>query len=167
MGASCYTYHGPMRLKRTPYKFNFDLLGERIGMLCEAAKEFDMTLCYENVHYSYYSYPEYFANLAERIPNLGTCLDIKQAMQGGYSYKDFFKVAKDRIKTIHVCDFDDNGSLLLPGRGTFDFEEFFKIMKGEGVDAPMLLEVYSGSYKDFSDIADSFNYLCEINDKIN
>ena len=159
LGASCYTYHGALKLTKKKYTFDYNFLAERMRAACGIAAEYGITLTYENAHYAFGGEPEYFKNLLPLVPDLGACLDLKHAMKAGCSWKDFFNVMKGRLRTIHVCDYDENGDMRLPGRGIFDFKEFFNVLKGEGVTAPLILEVYDSSYKDFNEVKDSFIWL--------
>lgn len=159
LGAKNYTFHGPSRLKKREYKFDFDFLGERAELLCRRAAEFGVTLCYENVHWTYFSEPSYFRELAAHAPELGSCLDIKQAMQSGIDYREFIGAMGDTIRTVHLCDYDENGKLTLPGRGIFDFRGLVRALRDSGVDAPLLLELYSSDYESFDEVRESFEYI--------
>lgn len=165
IGAKYYTFHGATMLKKAvKYSFNFDLIEERVNMLCDIAQGYGVTHCYENVHWAYFCNPSFFAEVKKRCPRVGAVLDIKQAMQSEISWKDYLAVMADRLKTVHLCDYDDNGNLYLPGRGTFDFVEFFKALKGEGYEGPCIMEVYTKNYKDEDELRQAFEFLkeCEI-----
>ena len=159
LGAKYYTFHGPSRLKKREYRFDYAFLGERMRTLCGIAAEFGVEICYENVHWTYFSEPSYFAELHARVPGLGSCLDIKQAMQSGIDYRKFVGVMGDSIRTVHLCDYDENGKLTLPGRGVFDFRELISVLRDAGVDAPLLLELYSSDYDSFDEVRESFEYI--------
>ena len=72
-----------------------------------------------------------------------------------------------RLKTVHLCDYDDNGNLCLPGKGTFDFVELYRMLDGEGFDGACLMEVYTKSYKEERELSEAFEFLkeCEIKRK--
>lgn len=167
LGAECYTFHGPTLLKKIKYVFDYPFIAERLVKFCDIADSHGLTLTYENVHWAYGAYPEYLKKILELVPSLGACLDIKQAMQAGYSYKEYVEAMGSRIKTVHLCDYDDNGKLLMPSKGKFDFVEMFKILGDICPDATCLLEVYSSSYDGFSEIEQGFNYLKECAYKAN
>ena len=159
LGAKYYTFHGPARLKKRVYTFDFGYLAERLNLLLDVGEKFGVRLCYENVHWTYFSEPSYFAELKKRVPRLGSCLDVKQAMQSGIDYKKFVEVMGDSLCTVHVCDYDENGKLTLPGRGVFDFRELVRVLKANGTDAPLLLELYSDDYRSFEEVGESFHYI--------
>ncbi len=165
IGAHNYTFHGATMLKKAvKYSFNYDLISERVNVLCGIAAKYGVTLCYENVHWAYFSNPRFFAAIKDRCPQLGATLDIKQAMQSEISWKDYLFEMKGRLRTVHLCDYDENGNLCLPGQGVFDFVEFYRALAEAGFDGPCLMEVYTKSYKDESELKRAFEFLkeCEI-----
>lgn len=165
IGAHNYTFHGATMLKKAvKYSFNYDLISERVNVLCSLAEKYGVTLCYENVHWAYFSNPAFFSAIKDRCPGLGATLDIKQAMQSEISWKEYLSVMKDRLKTVHLCDYDDSGNLCLPGRGTFDFVELYRALADVGFEGPCLMEVYTKSYKEESELKRAFEFLkeCEI-----
>ena len=164
LGAKYYTFHGQARLKSKPYNVNFESLGKRLTEICNICSEYDVELCYENVHWTYCSTPTYFDNIKRLCPDLGAVLDIKQAMQSGIDWREFLKVQKDRLCTVHVCDYDESG-LAIPGRGSFDFVEFFARLMDAGYDGPCLMEVYDKNYDDIAQLKESYLYLCDCLDR--
>jgi sugar phosphate isomerase/epimerase len=159
LGAGSYTFHGPARLKRTPYVLDYDYLGERTQELCDTIKEYGAELAYENVHWAFFNEPPFFIELSKRVPGLKACLDIKQAMQAKVDYIEYIKCMGDRLVNVHVCDYDADGTLKAPGKGTFDFVTFFKVLRDYGYDGPVMTELYSSNYKDYRDLGESIEYL--------
>lgn len=169
MGAGYYTYHGATRLKpAVKYKFDYDHISSRVNTLCDIAAERGITLTYENVHWTYFSVPEYFTALKPLCPGLGATLDIKQAMQSHTDYNLFLDVMGDRLRTVHLCNYDENGRLTMPHdkNGVFDYRTLFMRLKDEGYEGPCLIEVYDSCYDDFSRIGESLDYLGDIADSI-
>lgn len=166
LNAKYYTFHGPARLKKKEYVFDYEYLGKRTEELCNITKSYGLELCYENVHWTFYDKNGYFKNLKKYSPSLKACLDIKQAMQSKIDYKLFIEDMGPDIKTVHLCDYDQNGNLCIPGKGIFDFLELFKILKGSGFDDALIVELYSGDYKDFIELENSYEYLKNLINKI-
>lgn len=165
IGAHNYTFHGATMLKKAvKYSFNYDLISERVNILCDLAEKYGVTLCYENVHWAYFCNPGFFNAIKDRCPKLGATLDIKQAMQSEISWREYLAAMKGRLKTVHLCDYDDNGNLCLPGKGTFDFVTLYSALAEAGFEGPCLMEVYTKSYKDESELKRAFEFLkeCEI-----
>lgn len=165
IGAKYYTFHGAALLKRTKYRYDYDFLSERVNNLINICKEYGIELCYENVHWAHFSHPEFFENLKDRCPSLKTCLDIKQAKQSGIDYTEFLNVMGDRLRTVHLCDYLDDGELAIPGRGVFDFVTLFKRLRDAGFNGACLVEVYTKNYKELSELKDSYEYILERADK--
>ncbi len=163
LGASYYTFHGPAKLKRTPYTFDYEKLGTRIEEICrfvQKSSEGITSLTYENVHWCYFSEPNYFTEIKKYSPSVKACLDIKQAMQSGFSPSDYIRTMGERLTNVHLCDY--NGSrTVLPGKGQFDFVSFFDELLSCGYKGDALLEAYSGDYESFDELEESYNYLNE------
>ena len=166
IGARHYTFHGPALLKRAVrYTFDYPKIAARVNGLCETAQEYGVTLCYENVHWTYYNNPDYFRNLRERCPMLGGVLDIKQASQSGYDYTRYLDAFGDRLRTVHLCDVGADGQVELPGRGTLDFVTMFRRLADSGYTGPCLMEVYAKNYTSFDELTDSYAYLTDCRDR--
>ncbi|MDE7079164.1 MAG: sugar phosphate isomerase/epimerase [Clostridia bacterium] len=160
IGATHYTFHGATMLKRAvKYNFDFDHISKRVNRLVELAGVRGVKFCYENVHWTYFSHPSYFAALKDLCPDLGCTLDIKQARQSGIDYTEYLDVMKDRLQTVHLCDYDEEGKTAIPGRGNFDFVTFFKRLRDIGYDGVCLLEVYAKDYKNDDDLKNSYEFL--------
>jgi sugar phosphate isomerase/epimerase len=164
LGAKYYIFHGPARLKKKPYNIDYKKFGFRCDELNDMLSEFNLQLLYENVHWAFFNSPEFILNL-KKHSNVNVCLDIKQAMQGGICVYDYIEAMGDRIKNVHLCDYDENGKLSVAGKGKFDFVKLFKRLKDIGYNKPCMLEVYSGDYGDFDELKQGIEHLRECLDK--
>lgn len=158
LGAKYYTYHGASIIKKSMLNVNYEYESTCVKRIMDKVKEYGGELTFENVHWARYNNPDFIVNLHRYLPELKTCLDIKQAMQSGIDYKEYLKVAKDSIRTVHVCDWNDDG-LCVPGKGKFDFKDFFARLSDIGYAGPVMIELYSGDYKDYREVYDSVDYL--------
>lgn len=159
LGATCYTFHGQSRLKNKAYNIDFDKFSKKVSRLVEIAKGYNVTLTYENVHWALYNYFGFFTELKKRVSDIYGVLDIKQAMQSKVSYEDYIRDMNDSIKTVHLCDYDSNGKLFMPGKGEFDFVKLFSSLKNLKEEPFYILEVYAGNYTNYSEIQASLDYL--------
>lgn len=166
LNAKYYTFHGPARLKKKEYVFDYEYIGKRTEELCKITESYGMELCYENVHWTFYSENGYFKNLKKYSPSLRACLDIKQAMQSKIDYKLFIEDMGPDIRTVHLCDYNQNGDLCLPGQGIFNFPELFAILNDSGFTGALILELYSGDYKSTEQLEKSYDYLKNLMNKI-
>ncbi len=160
LDAKYYTFHGPARMKRTPYNINFENFGKRLDEINVFIKNYagQGELAYENVHWTYFNSPEFFESL-KPYSGVSTCLDIKQAMQSKYDCYEYIKVMGNRLKNVHICDWDENGKLKMCGDGIFDFTEFFKVLIDSGYDGAVMLEVYPESYGGIDELKKCFEKM--------
>ena len=158
LGAKFYTFHGPLRLKRRNYVFDFSKYGDRVNKLCEIAESYGLRLSYENVHWSYFNYPDFFRGLKKECPTLCGTLSVAQAAKSGFDVYKYLDVMEDRISTVHLCDWNKDDTLL-PGRGKFNFEKLFKELDRRNLNVHMFIEVYSKDYKDINEVKDSYDYV--------
>ena len=166
LGAKHYTMHGRARIKNGGDYDNYEKAGTRLSELCKIAEKHGIRICLENVSWAMCNYPEYFTRVKEYAPHLGATLDIKQARRANADYRDFLSAMGENIKTVHISDMDENGKILLPGKGKFDFEELFKRLKDVGFNGAALIEVYKDDYGEIKEIGESLDRMREIAYKI-
>ncbi|MCI8412845.1 MAG: sugar phosphate isomerase/epimerase [Clostridia bacterium] len=162
LGAKFYTFHGPVRLKKRTYTFDYIKIGNRINQLVDIAHSYGINLSYENVHWAYGSDPEYFRQLLKQCPALYTTLDVKQATQAGQDPVKFLDAMEGRISTVHLCDVDKAGDTALPGQGKVNFERFFREAEKRNLNAPALVEAYPRDYKDLNELKAAYDYIANI-----
>lgn len=167
MGAKYYTFHGQARLKRKPYVIDWPTFGPKVRAINEICREYGISLSYENVHWTLYNYPEFIEEAAKYDPDLRTTLDIKQAMQAGIEADLYLDKMGNRLSTVHVIDYDQNGKLCLPGHGVFDFRHLFQRLCDQGFEGAVLIEAYQNDYKEIKELQDSLQYLQSIRQNVN
>ena len=166
LGARYYIFHGPAKFKKIPYIFDeerYMRIGKRLEELRDILHEESngiTDICYENVHWTYFNQPDYFDNL-KKYTDIRACLDIKQAKISGYSYADYIHCMENRLTNIHLCDYNEQGTTTLPGRGIFDFEKLFRILLQHNYSGNALIEIYASDYSDYDEIARCYDYLQE------
>lgn len=161
IGANYYTFHGQARLKKSS-KIDIEWTGKRTEELWQMAKHYDIELCFENVHWAHFNCPEFFTEIKKYSPNIKACLDIKQAMQSEVDYTKYLEVMGDRLKTVHISDYDEMGKTCLIGRGVFDFKTLFKRLNDSGYTGPILIEQYARDYENYSELKKAVDYIKEI-----
>ena len=166
LGAKYYTFHGQARLKRKPYVIDWPTFGPKIRHVNEICREYGITLCYENVHWTLYNYPEFIREAAHYDPDLRTTLDIKQAMQAGIDAYRYLDEMGDRLATVHVIDYTADGKLCLPGRGVFDFTTLFRRLHDMGFDGAVIIESYHNDYHEINELQESLQYLKSIRQNV-
>ncbi|MFY9175799.1 MAG: sugar phosphate isomerase/epimerase [Caldicoprobacterales bacterium] len=161
LGAEVYVFHGPpVRINAKP-NINFPRIGPLCDELADFAGEHGIKFSWENVSWCWFAYPEFASRLLEntRSENIYFTLDIKQAMQAGYSAIDFVKTMGKRLVNIHAIDFYEDGRLTLPGRGIFDFNSLSRELRAIDYKGPIFLEVYRNNYGHYRELRESLDFL--------
>lgn len=158
LGAKVYTFHGISRLKKNAY-VDPVAAGERLEELANIALKYQIRLCLENVHWAMFDSPKFFTEAKKYCPSLGTVLDIKQARQSGYDWREYLDVMGDSLKNVHVSDVKDDGSIAMVGKGVFPFEELIERLERIDYKGPLIIEQYAKNYAGFDEVADSVEYL--------
>ena len=91
------------------------------------------------------------------------CLDIKQSIRGGYSPFDAADVLGNAVKHVHISDNTPENDCMLPFKGTFDFDGFFKKLKQNGFTGDAVIEVYSSAFGSEEELFSSYKKLKEKN----
>jgi sugar phosphate isomerase/epimerase len=161
LNAEIYVMHGPQQMKYTKYVTNYEFFGTRTAELARIAKEYGILLTWENVHWAHYNHPQFMRNLLPYCDaEIGCTLDIKQAAQSDTLVDKYIDDMCGRIKNLHIVDFDEEGRLVLPTTGNYDYKSLFKKM-GD-YDNTVMIEVYDGCYKDPKEIIDCYNKFKEL-----
>ncbi len=166
VGAKYYTFHGPARLKKLPLIINYDRYSETLQKIINQAKERDISIAHENVHWGYYNFIGFFNEIRKRTCGLKATLDIKQARLSGVDYREYLNEMGEDIVTVHLSDIDENGKMCLPLFGTFDFIELFNRLKDVGFNGTAMIEAYASDYSNENELLESYNRLNELVYKI-
>jgi len=158
LGARVYTFHGLSRLKKGTV-FDRKAVGLRMRELGRIASEYGVTLCLENVHWATFNAPEFYRDMKEYSSGCGCVLDIKQARQSGYDWREYLDVMGDTLKNVHVSDVDTCGNIAMVGKGVFPFGELVERLEDIGYGGPLIIEQYAKNYSDYGEIAQSVEYL--------
>ena len=157
IGAKAYTFHGQPRLKRNQ-DFDPVFVGKRLAKLGDIASEYGIKLCLENVHWATFNTPDFYEKMRSYAPNVGTVLDVKQARQSGYDWREYLAVMGNSIKNVHLSDVKD-GEITMVGKGEFPFDELIARLKDGGYDGPLIIEQYAKNYDSYDEVAESVKYL--------
>lgn len=161
LGAEMTVYHGGFSIKKPGARPNLANVGRVLSRWAEVAKQYGLKFAHENVHWAWFSMPEYVDQLREVVEsdNLYYTLDIKQAAQSGYPFEAYIEHMDGRIANVHCCDYslkDGEVVTAIPGRGDFDFTALRNALEAAGYDGPAMLEVYPSDYDGFSELGESF-----------
>lgn len=133
---------------------------ERYMILNEATKENGVTILQENVVLYRAGEIDFLQSMVDILgKDVGFCMDLKQSIRCGYNPYELIDRFSDNIRHYHISDHSTASDCLLPGRGGFDFETFFKYTKQKGYKGDYIIEVYSNAYKQYSEIFDSYKLI--------
>lgn len=168
LGATGYVYHGGYKIKPGKSRPPIERIAKITSECANEAKNYGINFLYENVHWCWYCYPDFATEIlnCELSDNVYFNLDIKQAAQAGYSYRDFLYKMAGRLKNVHLCDYTlkSNGAVVpvAPFLGVTDLFELKEELNNMGYDGPVILELYSGNYTDYSELSEVFKGVSEV-----
>lgn len=114
-----------------------------ICRLAIAAKQIGALLCIENLPRTCPGRTaEEIEYLTTDIPNVAVCFDTNHLLLG--SHKDFLKKVGDRIRTLHVSDYDgvdEKHWLPMHEKTIIDWTTFYKDLKKTGYKGVFMFEV--------------------------
>ena len=142
LGASVYVYHGRHLPQIVTLPWNLQRNVDVIGMISEEAKQYNMVIGWENVYWCQLTEPSRVLEAKKALPQVRFTLDIKQAMRAGCNPIDFVYAMGDQLCNVHVCDWKEDGSLCLPGEGSFNFGALIAALREIGYDGPVVMEPY-------------------------
>ena len=119
-----------------------------------------VTVLQENVARFRAADKEFLENMVDILGNdAHFCLDIKQAVRCGYDPFELIDAFADNIRHFHISDHTVASDCMLPGRGGFDFKNFFNCVEAKGYKGNYITEVYKYAYKKYDEIGDAYNFL--------
>jgi len=142
LGARVYVHHGRYSPQITALPWNLSRNAEIISRMCETARQYDMVIGWENVYWCQLTEPSRVLEAKAALPQVRFTLDIKQAMRAGCDPIEFVHAMGDQLCNVHVCDWQEDGTLCLPGEGCFDFGALFEALREVGYDGPVIMEPY-------------------------
>lgn len=135
-----------------------------IRTLKAVADETGAVLCIENLPRTCLgNTPEELVRIVDSIPGVGICFDTNHYVHGTTSH--FIDVAGERIKTVHMSDFDFvNECHWLPYEGEIDWGAFMRDMREKaGYEGVMMHEVRhirrDGSPTTTADLREAFEKM--------
>lgn len=152
LGAKFLTFHGERNIGIEDDKKKFQRKCDVYHRLCAIAQQYGIMLAQENVAWCKSARPEYLRSLYEAVPELRYTLDIKQAHRAGEHWKTFMEAIGDRLVNVHINDFSEKESCLLPGEGQMDYETFFYELKKLGYQGSTIIEVYRSNFSEKAQI---------------
>lgn len=160
LGAEFIILHG----SRGRAEISLEEYAERYFKLSQIAKSEGCTLTHENVVDYVGATPDFMAYMKNQLrDNFKMVLDIKQARRAKADVKEFIDVMGENIVHVHLSDFSREKDCIPPSeKGLFDFKELFTRLNKIGYKGKYIVEVYSDSFSEISEIVSSTVYLQNI-----
>ena len=99
---------------------------ERVGKMCEIAKQYDIVACHENEKGIYGDIPERCLDLHKAIPALKGIFDPANFVQCGADTLKAWEMLKDYIYYMHIKDARLDGTVVPSGAGNGNVAEIAK-----------------------------------------
>ena len=159
LGAKYYIYHGRSTAQLSPLPFHLQANVDMVGEMGEEAAQRGITIAWENVFWCQLTTCERIEQVKKVLSDVSFTLDIKQAMRAGEDPIRMAQTMGTNLKHFHVCDWDNQGKLCLPGEGGFDFGAFFTELRDMGYRGAVILEPYLALIKSDEALDVSISYL--------
>lgn len=133
---------------------------ERFQKVAECVKQNGAVLLQENVVRFRAGNIDTLCKMSDFLgENAAFCLDVKQALRGGYSPYDVLQKLGGKIKHLHLSDSTPDNDCMLPLNGNFDFKKFLATAKKCGFEGNAVVEVYRNAYGNFEELFNSYKKL--------
>lgn len=133
---------------------------DRFAKLIEIGKQYGVRVCQENVVLYRSQSSEYLKRMSDYIgKDFNIVLDIKQAKRANEDPFKIIEAVGDRICHVHISDHNALHTCIPPFEGDFNFSAFFKKMKDINYRGNFIIELYSNSYHNESQIYNSLKKL--------
>lgn len=159
LGAHVYVYHGPPRLRGNCPPL--DRWQPYIEETMERCRRHGVRLCWETVSWAWLNSMERIDEFARRWPEIGFTLDVKQVMELGMEPASVAEAMGERLRHVHILDFDENGRHVLPGRGRSNFRDLSKALRAVNYQGDIILEPYAAQTEDTGEVLRSIEWLRE------
>ncbi len=106
-----------------PYEKYKDKVIAQLKVLCDIAKQEDITLCHENEKGIYGDTPERCLELFKALPDLKGIFDPANYIQCGVDTKKAFELLKDDTYYMHIKDAAADGFVVPSGKGIGNIKE--------------------------------------------
>lgn len=155
LGADIVIFHGNSSKSGMSYDEYFN----RFGRLVEDSISNGSKLCHENVSRCMSRSSAFFKELAKAVPQSEFVFDTKQAFRAGEDVFEFVKAMSGRIRHVHFSDHSEQNDCLVPGHGTFNTGEFLDLIKNNGFDGGVIVELYRENFDSIVELYEGYQRL--------
>ena len=152
LGGTYFTFHGTRKIVQDTYVTAGEQEFEIYRRLCDAAAQCGIVFCQENVVWTKASDLLYIEQLKAKVPEISFTLDIKQARRAEVPYYDYIKLMGKRLANLHISDYNERETCLLPGIGSMDYRALAAALLDIGYQGDCIIEVYRANFAGNDDI---------------
>ncbi len=157
--ARYYVFHGPFSVRRKMSPGQIQRLEPSVRDMQKCAADHGMEVLWENVSWCTGDTPAHIREIQVRLPDMHFVLDVKQAYQAGTTPQQMMQAMGSGLRHVHVLDWEENGKLLLPGKGQVDWTDLFRELHKIGFDGSVILEPYSSMSENEAEVKESLHVL--------
>jgi len=159
LGARYYVFHGPAVMHHDMKPLGITHVKERMPRILALCQRYGVQFLWENVSWCTLRTPQDVHSVREAFPEVRFVLDLKQTLRSGQDAFELLHAMGDRLCHLHVMDWDEKGTLCLPGEGIFDFARLRDELAAIGYNGGILLEPYGQHTVDEDRVRKSLKYL--------
>lgn len=159
LGAKIFVVHGAILSSKCTAEHYL----KQFRLLCEAGREFGVTVAQENVSYCLSGNLDFLKLMKRELGEFSHfVLDLKQARRSGADPLEYIDALGESIVHCHLSDANADFDCLPIGKGDFDFKSLIKKLRSIGYDGALIVELYRDNYGEFTELSKSVDYLSEI-----
>lgn len=156
LGIKRLVFHG--QYKDAPYPFEKHC--ENFVMLRSVAKNYGVSLCYENVVRCKCGFVDNIKYIRDYThDDIEFVLDLKQMRRANISAFQMIAAMGNKISLVHLSDYSANCDCIIPGKGSENFADIFKLLKKYAFCGDMVLELYENGYHSVDELYTAKNFL--------
>ncbi len=144
-GAPLYVYHGPAHIRGQVPSFSRWQAGIQAAMELSAA--YGIRFCWETVSWCWLNEPARVGEFLSLWPDLLFVLDLKQVFELGQEPVAYIHAMGERLRHVHILDYNAEGRHALPGKGMHDFRDVARALREIGYDGDIILEPYFSAFR--------------------
>ncbi len=146
-------------------RYPFEKYCENIAKLRDIGREFNVELCQENVVRCKTGYVKYIKAMRKYLnDDISFVLDVKQMRRSNTQTRDMVEAMGSCVQYLHLSDCDSKNDCTLPCTGSFDFAELFECLDEANFSGDGVIELYSDSFTDLSEIIKARDNLQKLHD---
>lgn len=154
LGARVFVFHGAWK----NHGITYDFYMEQFQKLQKLGEKHGIVVAQENIAYCVSSEIELIKRMKIEL-GARFVLDVKQAVRAGQDPFEIAKLYGDNLAHCHVSDHDADNTCLPIGKGDFDISSFLQMLKKNGYDGAVLLELYRRNFDEPQELKKSVELM--------